>query len=218
MTPEGPDVYIYSAGNAVGQIATVLDFGIGWHRKIFYWKDESGGFAYTYSEYPSAGDYTVSPAYKIVEVGTGYIKIMPSETTGATVTLQRERIGDTFGGDLVTTYYTDTKATDILNITIPSKPQGISEIGYNIHQVFHSNPMNIGAITMSEYKSIARIDIALTSESRHDALTINKKYGRRKGNLVSYVRPQRPTRDCTFTIENDIYPVEILSMEVEIEY
>lgn len=103
-------------------------------------------------------------------------------------------------------------------ITIPSKPQGISEIGYNIHQVFHSNPMNIGAITMTEYKSIARIDLALTSESRHDALTINKKYGRRKGNLVSYIRPQRPLRDCTFTIENDVYPVEILSMEVEIEY
>ena len=114
--------------------------------------------------------------------------------------------------------FVDVYTCENNQITIPSKPQGISEIGYNIHQVFHSNPMNIGGITMSEYKSIARIDIALTSESRHDALTINKKYGRRKGNLVSYVRPQRPTRDCTFTIENDIYPVEILSMEVEIEY
>lgn len=114
--------------------------------------------------------------------------------------------------------FVDSFTCENKKITIPSKPQGISEIGYNIHQVFHSNPMNIGAITMSEYKSIARIDIALTSESRHDALTINKKYGRRKGNLVSYIRPQRPTRDCTFTIENDIYPVEILSMEVEIEY
>lgn len=114
--------------------------------------------------------------------------------------------------------FVDAYTCENNQIKIPSKPQGISEIGYNIHQVFHSNPMNIGGITMSEYKSIARIDIALTSESRHDALTINKKYGRRKGNLVSYVRPQRPTRDCTFTIENDIYPVEILSMEVEIEY
>lgn len=114
--------------------------------------------------------------------------------------------------------FVDSYTCENNQITIPSKPQGISEIGYNIHQVFHSNPMNIGGITMSEYKSIARIDIALTSESRHDALTINKKYGRRKGNLVSYIRPQRPTRDCTFTIENDIYPVEILSMEVEIEY
>lgn len=114
--------------------------------------------------------------------------------------------------------FVDSFTCENNQITIPSKPQQISEIGYNIHQVFHSNPMNIGGITMSEYKSIARIDLALTSESRHDALTINKKYGRRKGNLVSYVRPQRPTRDCTFTIENDIYPVEILSMEVEIEY
>lgn len=114
--------------------------------------------------------------------------------------------------------FVDSFTCENNQITIPSKPQGISEIGYNIHQVFHSNPMNIGGITMTEYKSIARIDIALTSESRHDALTINKKYGRRKGNLVSYIRPQRPTRDCTFTIENDIYPVEILSMEVEIEY
>lgn len=114
--------------------------------------------------------------------------------------------------------FVDAYTCENNQITIPSKPQGISEIGYNIHQVFHSNPMNIGGITMSEYKSIARIDIAVTSESKVDALTINKKYGRRKGNLVSYVRPQRPTRDCTFTIENDIYPVEILSMEVEIEY
>ena len=217
----GDELYIYTQnGRDAGKVRFTQELGFGWVRKIYFWGDVSTGFSYTATEYPRVGDYTVDPAYKIIEVGDGYITIMPSETTGTTVTLQRNADNDSFGGNLITTLYSDIKNTYISEIVIPEdkKPQAISEIGYNIHQVFHSNPMNIGAITMTEYKSIARIDLALTSESRHDALTINKKYGRRKGNLVSYVRPQRPTRDCTFTIENDIYPVEILSMEVEIEY
>ena len=217
----GDELYIYTQnGRDAGKVRFTQELGFGWVRKIYFWGDVSTGFSYTATEYPRVGDYTVDPAYKIIEVGDGYITIMPSENTGTTVTLQRNADNDSFGGDLITTLYSDIKNTYISEIVIPEdkKPQAISEIGYNIHQVFHSNPMNIGAITMSEYKSIARIDIALTSESRHDALTINKKYGRRKGNLVSYIRPQRPTRDCIFTIENDIYPVEILSMEVEIEY
>lgn len=210
----GDELYIYTQnGRDAGKVRFTQELGFGWVRKIYFWGDVSTGFSYTATEYPRVGDYTVDPAYEIIEVGDGYIK-----TTGRT--LQRNADYDSFGGDVIPTLYSDIKNTYISEIVIPEdkKPQYISEIGYNIHQVFHSNPMNIGGITMTEYKSIARIDLALTSESRHDALTINKKYGRRKGNLVSYVRPQRPTRDCTFTIENDIYPVEILSMEVEIEY
>lgn len=98
------------------------------------------------------------------------------------------------------------------------KPETISEIGFNIHQVFESNPMNLGAETMAYYKAISNIKLALTPESRHEYIKINKKYGRRKGDMVSFVRPQKPMRDCRFIIENDIYPIEILSIEVEIEY
>lgn len=97
-------------------------------------------------------------------------------------------------------------------------PQYITEIGFNIHQVFESNPMNLGAETMAYYKAISNIKLALTPESRHEYIKINKKYGRRKGDMISFVRPQKPMRDCRFTIENDIYPIEILSIEVEIEY
>lgn len=173
------------------------------------------GTVYTKSQSPSVDDYT----YNSDGVSLGRRNVVNSILSDTVITIWNEQ-------DLYAVEYTRDPSKDTMietqtyHIILPEgkRPQQISEIGYNIHQVFHSNPMNIGAITMTEYKSIARIDLALTSESRHDALTINKKYGRRKGNLVSYIRPQRPTRDCTFTIENDVYPVEILSMEVEIEY
>lgn len=172
---------------------------------------------YTKSETPAIGDTVY-----IKRVHTDYYYEVADYSDGQLTVYGRPLVQDFDPEILVCTrdQSKDTVEIQGRQITLPEgkRPQYISEIGYNIHQVFHSNPMNIGAITMTEYKSIARIDIALTSESRHDALTINKKYGRRKGNLVSYIRPQRPTRDCTFTIENDVYPVEILSMEVEIEY
>ena len=173
------------------------------------------GTVYTKSQSPSVDDYT----YNSDGVSLGHRNVVNSILSDTVITIWSEKEG--YAVEYTRDPSKDTMIeTQTCHIILPEgkRPQGISEIGYNIHQVFHSNPMNIGGITMSEYKSIARIDLALTSESRHDALTINKKYGRRKGNLVSYVRPQRPTRDCTFTIENDIYPVEILSMEVEIEY
>lgn len=172
---------------------------------------------YTKSETPAIGDTVYTKlAHK------GYYYEVTDYSDGQLTIYGRPLVQDFAPETLVCTRDQSKDIVEIQGrqITLPEgkRPQQVSEIGYNIHQVFHSNPMNIGAITMTEYKSIARIDLALTSESRHDGLTINKKYGRRKGNLVSYVRPQRPTRDCTFTIENDVYPVEILSMEVEIEY
>lgn len=221
----GDDVYVYDNEKIVGRVYIISTGDIQWNRKMYLWTSGSGASItplYTYSDTPSVGDYvyTTQATGSIVEVGEGYIKALIGSNE---FTALRAEAGDGYIQFDENTFIQpkDTISTiTVSTIEIPEgkRPQAISEIGYNIHQVFHSNPMNIGAITMTEYKSIARIDLALTSESRHDALTINKKYGRRKGNLVSYVRPQRPTRDCTFTIENDVYPVEILSMEVEIEY
>ena len=219
------DFYIYSSGQEVGKIWYKSETSFLWRKKMYLWlNDLDSTPLYTFTATPKVGDYVTTTSIEgvITEVGEDYIS---ASIGSGIVTQKRNPQGDGYPSSLssekqnsIPQEITSVSTVSISTITIPSKPQGISEIGYNIHQVFHSNPMNIGGITMSEYKSIARIDIALTSESRHDALTINKKYGRRKGNLVSYIRPQRPTRDCTFTIENDIYPVEILSMEVEIEY
>lgn len=194
-----------------------------WQRKLYTWEGVVYGVYeadfHTYKKNPQPGDIVVtgSDTFIIESVGDDYIEFT---FDGGLVHAVRLPLRQNYDTSNQLTANTTGNLRTISTITIPEskRPQQVSEIGYNIHQVFHSNPMNIGAITMTEYKSIARIDLALTSESRHDGLTINKKYGRRKGNLVSYIRPQRPTRDCTFTIENDVYPVEILSMEVEIEY
>ena len=111
--------------------------------------------------------------------------------------------------------YTVTNST----ITIPAKekPLSISEIGYNIHSTYESNPINIGNETKTLFKTLNSVKIAVTPESKTEFLTCNGKYGRREGDLVIYIRPTRPLKDCRFTIENDNYPVEILSMELEIE-
>lgn len=117
-------------------------------------------------------------------------------------------------GAFVGTYYvTDGGIT----FDEEDKPAGISEVGFNIHSVFQSNPQNIGNETKTLYKTIDSIKLAVTPESKTDFLTVNGKYGWRKGNLITFIRPTRPLRDCRFTIENDNYPVEILSMEIEIE-
>lgn len=100
-------------------------------------------------------------------------------------------------------------------LTVSSKPTTISEIGFNIKSVFKSNPMNIGMETKSIYKNIPNIMLAIIGKG--DYLKINGKAGRNKDNLLTYTRVARPSRDCIFTIENNIYPCEILSMEVELE-
>lgn len=232
-TYDGQDynnIAIYNSDEQIGigdYLFDLLDeshnfIGISWRRKSYQWHAENQLYLNTYTRTPTVGEYTVGDTqYEITEVGNNYIRVeLPNGNQSDPQYITTPEGHYTAATPLIVTAPEELTSVYVSTLTIlaDKKPQGISEIGYNIHQVFHSNPMNIGAITMTEYKSIARIDLALTSESRHDALTINKKYGRRKGNLVSYIRPQRPTRDCTFTIENDIYPVEILSMEVEIEY
>lgn len=102
-------------------------------------------------------------------------------------------------------------------LTISPKPTTISEVGYNIHSRFESNPINVNAETMELYKSILKIGIAVTNRSNTEFVTINGKYGRKKGNLITFVRTNRPARDCRFTIENDVYPIDIMSVEIDYE-
>lgn len=105
------------------------------------------------------------------------------------------------------------------SVTIPAaeKPLTISEAGINIHSTFGSNPLNVGNETKALYKTINSIMIAVTPDSKTDFLKVNGKFGRRIGDLVVFTRPARPLRDCRFKIENDAYPVEILSIEIELE-
>lgn len=99
--------------------------------------------------------------------------------------------------------------------TITSLPQSISEVGFNIKSVFQSNPMNIGMETKALYKNIPNLMLAITG--RGDYLKVNGKFGRNKDNFLTYTRVARPNRNCIFTIENEVYPCEILSIEVELE-
>lgn len=97
-------------------------------------------------------------------------------------------------------------------------PAAVSEVGYNIHSEFISNPQNINAQTKTIYKSITAIRLALTTDSNPEYLKIEGKSASWvKDNLATYLRLIRPSRDARFTITNDRYPVEILSMEIEIE-
>lgn len=127
---------------------------------------------------------------------------------------------DIYNGRNVNVYDGDRKfvGSYLVNnkrINIDKKPSTISEIGFNIKSVFTSNPMNIGMETKSLYKNIPNIMLAISGKG--DYIKINGKYGRNKDNFITYTRVARPSRDCVFTIENNIYPCEIMSMEVEIE-
>lgn len=96
-------------------------------------------------------------------------------------------------------------------------PTGISEVGFNIHSKFISNPQNINQETYSIYKTIRTIKLALTDSSKADYLTVNGKYGRNKDNFITYIRPTKPSRECTFVIENDRYKLDIMSIEIDLE-
>lgn len=99
-----------------------------------------------------------------------------------------------------------------------NKPSSVSEVGYNISSEFISNPQNINAQTKTIYKSITAIRLALTTDSNPEYLKVEgKRANWVKDNLAEYRRLIRPTRDARFHITNNIYPVEILSMEIEIE-
>lgn len=103
------------------------------------------------------------------------------------------------------------------NLNQTTFPDTISEVGYNIHSVFESNPINVGAETLELYKTIFKIGLAVTDRSNTEYVTINGKFGRRKGNLITFIRTNRPGRDVRFRIENDIYPIDIMSVEIDYE-
>lgn len=112
---------------------------------------------------------------------------------------------------------TGTVSNGTCTLTISTKPATITEVGYNIHSTFESNPINVGAETLELRKTISKIGLAVTDRSKTEYVTINGKYGRKKGNLLTFIRPTRPSRDCRFIIENDIYPIDIMSVEIDYE-
>lgn len=112
---------------------------------------------------------------------------------------------------------TGTVSNGTCTLTTSTKPATISEVGYNIHSTFESNPINVGAETLELRKTISKIGLAVTDRSKTEYVTINGKYGRKKGNLLTFIRPTRPSRDCRFIIENDIYPIDIMSVEIDYE-
>lgn len=112
---------------------------------------------------------------------------------------------------------TGTVSNGTCTLTISTKPATISEVGYNIHSTFESNPINVGAETLELRKTISKIGLAVTDRSKTEYVTISGKYGRKKGNLLTFIRPTRPSRDCRFIIENDIYPIDIMSVEIDYE-
>lgn len=96
-------------------------------------------------------------------------------------------------------------------------PASVSELGINIHSEFVSNPQNINNETFSLYKTIRTVKLALKEENNAEFLRVNGKKGRNKDNFITYIRPVRPLRRCQFNITNDVYKLNILSIEIELE-
>lgn len=138
---------------------------------------------------------------------TGIISNLPTQYNNRPVNIYDE-----------TGKFIDEVAPTKGKIQLPAPyPTGISEVGFNIHSKFISNPQNINQETYSIYKTIRTIKLALTDSSKADYLTINGKYGRNKDNFITYIRPTKPSRECTFVIENDRYKLDIMSIEIDLE-
>lgn len=120
-------------------------------------------------------------------------------------------------GNYINTYATDPETPYLIKLSEEDVEKNITYICINIHSRFLSNPLNYGMTTFDKYKSIAQIKLVLSKDSNSEFLTINGKKGRNKDNFVTFYRVQKPSRECQFLIENDIYPCEILSMEVDLE-
>jgi len=96
-------------------------------------------------------------------------------------------------------------------------PANVSELGINIHSEFVSNPQNINDLTFSLYKTIRTVKLALKEDNNAEFLRVNGKKGRNKDNFITYIRPVKPLRRCQFNITNDVYKLNILSIEIELE-
>lgn len=97
-------------------------------------------------------------------------------------------------------------------------PRGISEVGYNIHSIFESNPLNIGASTQTLNKSVVQAQMLFSNESILDCVKLNNKKGWVQDKLLRVVRPVPPRKKAQVVLTNDAYPVELLSCEMLIDY
>jgi len=138
----------------------------------------------------------------------GIVSGLPDQYNGSSVNVYDQN--HNFIGEYAVASNTFTIDTDIL-------PTSISEIGFNIHSTFISNPIDINSNTFSLNKTIKNIRLVVNESNNTDYLKINGKNGINYNGFVSYPRPARPLRKQQFTIENDVYPVEIYSMEIEVE-
>lgn len=117
-------------------------------------------------------------------------------------------------GNYINTY---NAINNTIILTNEDTEKDIAYIGINIKSKFVSNPLNYGVTTFDKYKNIAQLKIVVSEDSNPEFLTVNGKKGRKKDNFITFYRVARPSRKCQFTVENNIYPCEILSMEVDLE-
>lgn len=146
-----------------------------------------------------ASDYAYNPA-------TGAISGLPVQYNGQSVNVYD-------GAEK----YVESVSVNNRTATLVKKPTEISEIGFNIHSKFVSNPQNINMETFNLYKTIRTIKLALTARSNPEYLRVNGKKGMNKDGFITFIRPTRPLRKCQFVIENDIYPVDVMSIEIDLE-
>lgn len=97
-------------------------------------------------------------------------------------------------------------------------PSAITEIGYNINSVFESNPLNIGASTETINKSVVQAQMLFSNESILDYVKLNNKKGWTQDKLLRVVRPVPPRKKAQIVLTNDVYPIELLSCEMLIDY
>lgn len=120
-------------------------------------------------------------------------------------------------GNYINTYATDNDSAIRITLSEEDAEKNITYLGMNIKSKFVSNPLNYGMTTFDKYKNISQLKIVVSEDSNPEFLTVNGKNGRKKDNFITFYRVARPSRKCQFTVENNIYPCEILSMEVDLE-
>lgn len=95
----------------------------------------------------------------------------------------------------------------------------IMKVGFVINSTFTSNPINHSALTFGAYKTLRKVQLVLTKGSRPDYITINGKHGVVKevsdATMVTFTHLTRPMRECTYTIRNKVYPINIMSITYE---
>lgn len=139
--------------------------------------------------------------------GTGVISSLPDAYNGISINV--------YDGDGVFAEFIPASGNQA---TLTTPVPAVSEVGLDINSRMESNPQNIGPETFDKYKTIRSIKVALTENSDGTYMKINgKSPSRTKGKLLTFIRPGRPERESVFTIINDVYKVEIMSIEIELE-